>query len=205
MTSDENIKRLSRDILQQAQSEADQITVEAKNKVEQIKKNAEEEAAAERTRILDQAKRDAERMRSQTVATTQLKARTQQLEAREKLLTEVFAASMEKLPSVQQWSDYEAIVENLALEAIQQIGSKKLIIHADKFTHKLLADSLLSKIKAKFDGTIELGNPLEKGTGLIVTTEDGHLNFDNLLETRLKRLENDLRAPVYHLLLGESL
>ena len=205
MTTDENIERLSRDILQQAQSEADQLIVEAKGKGEQIKKHAVEEAAAERMRILNQAKRDADRIRSQAVATTQLKARTQKLEAREKLLTEVFATSMEKLASVQQWSDYEAIVEKLALEAIEQIGSKKLIIHADKFTKKLLADSLLKKIKEKFAGTIELGYPLEKCTGLIVTTEDGHLNFDNLLETRMTRLENDLRSPVYHLLMGESL
>ena len=205
MTTDENIERLSRDILQQAQSEADQLIVEAKGKGEQIKKHAVEEAAAERMRILNQAKRDADRIRSQAVATTQLKARTQKLEAREKLLTEVFATSMEKLASVQQWSDYEAIVEKLALEAIEQIGSKKLIIHADKFTKKLLADSLLKKIKEKFAGTIELGDPHEKGTGLIVTTEDGHLNFDNLLETRMTRLENDLRSPVYHLLMGESL
>jgi len=32
MTTDENIERLSRDILQQAQSEADQLIVEAKGK-----------------------------------------------------------------------------------------------------------------------------------------------------------------------------
>ena len=88
MTTDENIERLSRDILQQAQSEADQLIVEAKGKGEQIKKHAVEEAAAERMRILNQAKRDADRIRSQAVATTQLKARTQKLEAREKLLTE---------------------------------------------------------------------------------------------------------------------
>ena len=55
MTTDENIERLSRDILQQAQSEADQLIVEAKGKGEQIKKHAVEEAAAERMRILNQA------------------------------------------------------------------------------------------------------------------------------------------------------
>ena len=205
MTQDENIERLSRDILQQAESEAEKIVSEAKNKAEQIRKHAEEEAAAERTRILTQAKRDSDRIRSQSIATTQLKARTLQLESRENLLKEVFSASLKKIPSVQQWNDYETIIEKLALEAITQIGADKIIIRSDKFTNKLLADSVLKKNNQEFIGTIKLGDPLEKGTGLIATTTNGHLTYDNTLETRLQKLENELRAPVYHLLMGESL
>ena len=205
MTTDKNIERLSRDILQQAESEAEQIISEAKSKAEQIQKRAQEEAAAERVRILNQAKRDSDRIRSQAIATTQLKARTMQLESREKLLTEVFEASLKKIPSVQQWNDYEAIVEKLALEAIAQIGSDKIIIYSDKFTNKLLAESILKKNNSEFGGTIELGDPLEKGTGLIASTTNGHLTYDNTLETRLQKLENELRAPVNHLLMGEGL
>ena len=205
MTPDENIERLSREILQQAESEAEQIISEAKTKAQQIQIHAQEEAAAERARILDQAKRDSDRIRSQAIATTQLKARTLQLESREKLLTEVFAEALKKLPSVQQWNDYESIIENLAEEAISQIGSNKVAIHADKFTTKILVDSVLKKLNAKFNGMIEIGDPLENKTGLIAATVNGHLNYDNTLETRLQKLENELRSPVYHLLMGESL
>ena len=205
MTPDDNIEKLSREILQQAESEAATLISEAKSKAEEIKKRAQEEAASEKNRIISQAKRDSDRIRSQAVATTQLKSRTMELEAREKLLTQVLTEAMHKLPTVQQWNDYDAIVEKLALEAIAQIGSKKIIIHADKITNKILADSVLKKINSKFEGEVELGAPLQKGTGLIVATENEHLNFDNSLENRLSRLENELRSPVYHLLMGEGL
>jgi vacuolar-type H+-ATPase subunit E/Vma4 len=46
---------------------------------------------------------------------------------------------------------------------------------------------------------------LKQGTGVIVQTEDGRLQYDNTLETRLSRLKNALRSPVYHILMGEAL
>jgi V/A-type H+-transporting ATPase subunit E len=205
MTPDENIERLSRDILQQAQSEAEHLISEANIKAEQIQNRAKIDAVAEQENILEQAKRDAERIRSQGVATTQMKARTMQLEAREKLLISVFEAASGKISSVQQWSDYEAIIENLASEAIQQIGSKKIVLCADKTTKKILQDSLVKKLSAKLNVEITLGDELTNKTGVIAVTPDGHLNFDNTLETRLGKLQNELRAPVYHLLMGESL
>ena len=205
MTPDGNIERLSRDILQQAQSEAEQVLSEAKVKADQIRKQAEEQAEAEKVRIIEQAKRDSERIRSQAIATTQLKARTMLLESREKLLLEVFAEVVKKLPTVQQWNNYDETIEKFALEAISQMNSKDIVIRADKVTSKLLSDSILAKLKTKFDGNVQLGEILPNKIGVIVTTSNGHLTYDNTLETRLNKLENELRSPVYHLLMGESL
>jgi len=205
MTPENNIENLSRDILQQAKSEAEQLLSEAKIKAEEIHKRAQDEADAEKERILAQAKRDSDRIRSQAIATTQLKARTLQLESREILLTEVFSEAMKKLPSVQQWNDFGSIIENLAIEAISQLGSNEVLLHTDSVTAKLMTDSVLKKIRAKFKESIEIGGPLTNGTGLIATTKDGHLTYDNTLETRLQKIANELRSPVYHLLMGESL
>ncbi|PKN99083.1 MAG: hypothetical protein CVU42_09460 [Chloroflexi bacterium HGW-Chloroflexi-4] len=205
MTQDDNIQRLSREIIQQAEADAEKILTEAKAKAEQIRNHAQEVIAADKKRILEQAKNDADRIRGQAIATAQLNARTLILESREKLLVSVFESSMGKIPTVQNYSDYPAIVENLALEAIQQLAVNKVILHADKVTHDLLKESVLKKISTKFDGTIELGEPLKKGTGIVAETVDGHLNYDNTLETRLRRLEGELRSPVYHLLMGETL
>lgn len=205
MTSDGNIERLSRDILQQAETDAERVLLDAKAKAEQIIKQAEEDAAAEKTRILDRAKRDSERIRSQAVATTQLKARTMMLESRENLLKEVFKEAQQKLSSVQQYSDYNVIIERLVMEAISQMTTNNVVIRADKKTSQLLADSILNSLASKYSGTIELGDVLENKIGVIASTSNGHLNYDNTLETRLEKLTNELRSPVYHLLQGESL
>ncbi|MDO9120339.1 MAG: V-type ATP synthase subunit E family protein [Anaerolineaceae bacterium] len=205
MTQDDNIQRLSREIIQQAEADAEKILSDAKVKADEIRNQAQATMDGEKKRILEQAKNDAERIRSQAIATAQLKARTLILESREKLLVEEYDSSKGKIPAIQQWNDYPAIVETLALEAVQQLAVNKVILHADKVTHDLLKESVLKKISTKFDGTIELGEPLKKGTGIIAETIDGHLNYDNTFETRLRRLENELRSPVYHLLMGETL
>jgi V/A-type H+/Na+-transporting ATPase subunit E len=205
MTPDDNLERLSKEIFAQAESETGQILTDAHTKADRISKQARQDAEAEKSRILDQAKREVERLSSQTIATTQLKARTLQLESREKLLREVFDSADKKLASVQQWSDYEAVVKKLILEAAQQLEAKSIKISADKVTQTHISDKMIKEIEKEFGGKITLAEPLTRGTGIIASTDDGHLTFDNTLETRLAHLESELRAPVYHVLMGESI
>ena len=106
--TDENIKVLSSAVLRDAHSDADQVLADAKAKTEEVRRRAQEQAEAERAKILEQANVDAERIRRQAIATTQLKARTMELEQREKLLEEVFETAKQRLSSVQRGSDYES-------------------------------------------------------------------------------------------------
>jgi V/A-type H+-transporting ATPase subunit E len=204
-TLEENIEMLSRSILSDANGEAEEILAEAAAKADAIRAHAQQQADAERAGILEHASREAERIRSQVVATTQLKTRTMTLEHREKLLDRVFKAAREQLPSLEQWSDYKAIALRLLREALVQLKANEVIIHADANTTKLITEKVLKELSEELKLSLTLGKPLEKGTGVVVESADGHLNYDNTLETRLGRLQNQLRSPVYHLLMGETL
>ncbi len=204
-TVEENIKMLSRSILTDAQAEADKILEEARAKAETVRRRAEEQAKAERGQILEDATREAERLRGQVLATTQLKARTQILENREKVLNDVFKAAQEQLKTIQQWSEYREIALNLLREALVQLKGTDVVVRADKVTMKLLDDDTLKDIGHESKIKIKAGKVLEHGIGVIVETADGHLNYDNTLETRLSRMQNSARSAVYHLLMGETL
>ncbi len=67
------------------------------------------------------------------------------------------------------------------------------------------SDGVLDEISKGMKARLQLGEPLEKGTGVMVETSDGHLQYDNTLETRLNRMQGGLRSTVYHLLMGESI
>jgi vacuolar-type H+-ATPase subunit E/Vma4 len=202
---DESIDTLSRAILSEANAEAEQIKNHARARADAIRQQAEKQAAAERAEILRRAEQEAGRIRSQLMATTQLRARTQELEHREKLLENVFQSTHQQLPTVEQWGDYEEIALNLLREAVLQLRSKQAVVRADKVLLNLLENGVLEKISKELNVPLKLGTPLEKGTGVVVETPDGHINYDNTLETRLARLQNSLRSPVYHILMGESL
>jgi vacuolar-type H+-ATPase subunit E/Vma4 len=204
-STEENIELLSRAVLGEAHEEADQILIDARENADSIQQRAKEQAGIERTRILDRATQSAERIRSQAIAATQLKARTMLLESREKLLDNVFAEARQRLLGVQQRTDYDQIAKRLLRESLIQMKASRVEIRADETTMRYLTGSILEEISKELKVQIHVGRPLEKGIGVIVDTDNGHMHFDNTLETRLTQLQNMLRAPAYHLLMGEQL
>jgi V/A-type H+-transporting ATPase subunit E len=135
---DETIEALSRAILRDAQEQAEEIQSDGKQRAEAIRKKAEAQAERERREILERARKEAERLRSQVIATAQLKARTLQLEHREKLLERVFQGAAERLASLQKRSDYDKIAVSLLREAITQLNATEANIRADARTQKAL-------------------------------------------------------------------
>lgn len=202
---EEDIDALSRAILRDAQAEAEQIHEEAEAKANAIRQRAKEKAESERHAILERAQQDAERLRSQAVATAQLKARTLQLEHREKLLDKVFDTARERLSTIQKRSDYDKVAAQLLREAIAQLNASSAEVRADEATERFLKSTAVDKVSKELDAQISFGKPLKSGTGLVVSASDGHLTYDNTVETRLSRLQNSLRSAVYQVLMGEKL
>ncbi len=202
-TETQDIEMLARAILTEAREEADQMLAEAKEQAEAIRKRALEQAETEKRTILERANQDAERLRGQSVATAQLKARSGQLEHREKILDSVFEEAKKQLDAVKKRKDYPAIAEMLLREAISQLKINKAEIRADENTQKALKN-VLGEASKGFKGEFTLSDPLEEGTGVVVIAADGKLRYDNTLETRLSRLQSTLRSAVYKVLMGEN-
>jgi vacuolar-type H+-ATPase subunit E/Vma4 len=202
---DETIETLARAILRDARDEAEQLQADGQVKAEEIRRKALEQAKAERQEILDRARQEAERLRGQVVASAQLKARTMQLEHREKLLERVFKDAKERLQSIQRRPDYDKIAADLLREAVVQLNAKEADIRADPVTQKILKNGVMETLAKELNLKASLLEPLEDGIGVIVDTADGHLHYDNTLETRLNRLQNALRSPVYQVLMGDKL
>jgi vacuolar-type H+-ATPase subunit E/Vma4 len=203
---DENIESLSRAMLSEARADAEQILAEAKAKADVIRQKAQEQAAAERAEILERARQEAERLRGQVVATTQMKARTMELAHREKLLDGVFAEARKQLTSVEQYANYDEIAQRLLRESLAQLKPTKARFQADEKSLKVFTAAVLEEISKEMKvEQLIAGEPLKKGTGVLVESGDGHLVYDNTLETRLDRLQNNLRSPVYRILIGETL
>ena len=199
----EDIGMLEEAIMVEARDEAEQLQAEAKEKAASIQKRAEEEAAAERKAILDRAKQDADRLRSQSVATAQLKARSMQLEHREKLLDSVFEAVKAKLGDIKSRPDYDAIVASLLREALTQLRVTEAEVKADDATKKNLSKAL-DELSKELNGKFSAGAALDEGTGVFVEASGGKIHYDNTFETRLSRLQGALRSTVYKVLMGES-
>jgi V/A-type H+/Na+-transporting ATPase subunit E len=202
--TEENIEPLTRAILKEAEVDAQQMREEAKTRADAIRQRGREDAEKARREILDRAQQEADRLRSQTVSSAQLKARTMQLEHREKLLDRVFLAAREKLGDIQKRPDYEQLAAQLLREALVQLRVNTADIRADQATRALLEKKALNDLSSELKGKYTLGDNLEEGIGIVVEAADGKLHYDNTLETRLQRLQGNLRASVYKVLMGEQ-
>lgn len=203
--AEENMQAFSRAVLNEAQTKADQVRADAKAKADAIHQQAQKQAETKRAEILERARKEAEEIRNQALAAARLQAQTLRLKRREKLLDSVFDAARGRLAAVQQWTDYGQIMRQLTIEALTRLDADAARIRADRQTQALLTDAVLAEIAKETGVKVQLGTALERGTGVIVETLDGHRQYDNTLEARLARLQNTLRSPVYHILMGESL
>jgi vacuolar-type H+-ATPase subunit E/Vma4 len=203
-TVDENIENLSRAILSEARGETEQVKTDAQAKADEIKRRAQEQADSERKVIIERASQEAERLRSQALATAQLKARSSELAHREKLLDRVFKTVRQRVSELPKRPDYEQIVAQLIREALEQLAAQKVEIRADKATQRLLTSSMLEEISKSTHVELSVGKVLEQGIGVMLDAADGHLHFDNTLETRLNRLQSRLRPAVFAILMGDS-
>jgi vacuolar-type H+-ATPase subunit E/Vma4 len=200
-TEAQDIELLARAIMAESRDEAEQLYAEAREKADVIRKRAQEQAESERKTILARAKEDADRLRSQSSATTQLKARSTQLDEREKILNGVFDEVRKQLDAVKKRPDYGEIATMLAREALSQLRATEAEVRVDETTQKAFKLDDLSK---ELNGKFNFGEKLEEGTGVVVSAASGKLHYDNTLETRLSRLQSSLRSSVYKLLMGEK-
>ena len=200
-TEAQDIELLARAIMAESRDEAEQLYAEAREKADAIRKRAQEQAESERKAILARAKEDADRLRSQSSATTQLKARSTQLDQREKILNGVFDEVRKQLEAVKKRPDYGEIATMLAREALSQLRATEAEVRVDETTQKAFKLDELSK---ELNGKFNFGEKLEEGTGVVVSAASGKLHYDNTLETRLSRLQSSLRSSVYKLLMGEK-
>lgn len=195
------IEALEQGILEQAQEEAARLLTDAEAKARIIRQQAQTQAEAESRLIVQRAQEEAKQFHDHALANAQLEAQTLKLKRREQLLARVFAAAREQLAAVQQWPEYDQVVLHLIREAIEHLAADAVRVRSDPFTHQILEGSnLLSHLENETGVHIQLGETLPRGIGVVVETLDGHRRFDNTLETRLSRLQDSLRAPVYHIL-----
>jgi vacuolar-type H+-ATPase subunit E/Vma4 len=90
-------------------------------------------------------------------------------------------------------------------EAVAHLGTDEALVRADVETRKVLNDEVLVDLGRELGVRLRAGEPLAQSTGIVLETPDGHRRYDNTLETRITRMWDGLRTPVYHILMGETL
>ena len=192
-------------IMSVAQEKADGIIQEANAEVSQINANAEKTAEAEKTKILENGKKQSDMRYQQIISEAKMNARRAELGAKEDVIEAAFNQAIGELKTKAASGDeeYKDSLSKMIMEATEEIGSNDLILQLNEADTKKFKDDLSSQGSDSFE--IEgikftLGEPIDAIGGAILKTANGDIEVNNTIEARLERFKSILRSEVAEIL-----
>jgi V/A-type H+-transporting ATPase subunit E len=200
----QDLDTLTQAITREAERDRQRILGDGQARAEAIRAQMQVQVAEETAQLVQAAEAKAARAKQETLGAAGLEAQALKVRMRESLLEQVFGRASGAFQTPTQWQDYAAILESLVTEAVEHLGGGKLVVRADEDTLTVLDQALLDRISQATHSELSLGSILLEATGVVVESPDGHVRYDNTLQTRLGRMRAALRAPVYRVLVGDE-
>ena len=192
-------------IMSVAQEKADGIIQDANAEVSQINAKAEKTAEAEKTKILENGKKQSEMRYQQIISEAKMNARRAELGAKEDVIDAAFNQAIGELKTKAASGDeeYKDSLSIMIKEAADEIGGNDLILQLNEADTQKFKDDLSSIGSDSFeiDGIkFTLGEPIKTIGGAVLKTTNGDIEVNNTIEARLERFKSILRSEVAEIL-----
>jgi len=142
-------------------------------------------------RIVDEGKKEAEKIEKQIVGSADLESRNKQLRLVEEYVQKAFDKAIEQIKSSKPDANYSKLIEILLTEAIDTLGTKEVTISTNS-KDKEIVNSLLKK----FPGSKLSSETIDCLGGVEVSSKDGSMSFNNTIDARLDRLKPLIRKEI---------
>jgi len=170
-------------LMAEAESEAESILAAAKEKAEAI-------VSAQKRKL--EAQKAAELHRAESAA--ELAVTTARVEAKGKVIGEVFRRVQERLQELPSKPEYPTILEQLAAEAVAAVGEAEAVV---------VAPDDAARLKGWAEGKgLELRTSPEVSLGVVAISRGGKTQVANTMPDRLQRAWEALSAEVSRVLWG---
>lgn len=190
-------------IMSEAQGKADIIIQDANAEASAITQSAEKTAVAEKTKILENGKKQSDMRYQQIISEAKMNARRAELGAKEEVIEAAFEKATAELKEKAASGDeeYDDALTKMIKEAADEIGSKELIMQLNEADTKKFKDQLsdVSTFQIE-DVTFKIGEPIDTIGGAILKTSNGDIEVNNTIEARLDRFKSLLRSEVANIL-----
>jgi V/A-type H+-transporting ATPase subunit E len=205
MSSNSALERTISKVLSQKEAEliskVDSAYQESLNNLEASRGKLE----AERTRIVESAKKQAENLKRQIVGSGRLAARNQELLMIENGVNNAFEEARKKLLTSGGKESYRALMSSIVEESVSSVGSGEVVIECSKndaeLVRKILAD--LQKKDQNVQAKVS-DHHIDVLGGIRVKSADGTMTYDNTLDSRIERLKPLIRKNIAQMLRGEA-
>ena len=192
-------------IMSEAQEKADVIIQDANAEVSAIQAKAEKTAEVEKTKILENGKKQSDMRYQQIISEAKMNARRAELGAKEEVIEAAFNQAIGELKIKASSGDeeYKDSLSKMIMEATNEIGGNDLIIQLNEADTNSLKQDLSASGSDSFQLNginFTVGEPIDAMGGAVLKTINGDIEVNNTIEARLERFKSILRSEVAEIL-----
>ncbi|MDK2892714.1 V-type ATP synthase subunit E [Methanohalophilus sp.] len=175
------------DIMEVAQAEVAKMDAEAETEVSRILEDAKEEAKRIKGNILAKTENDIEKMRNQAISSANLEVKRRMLNARKELLEKVYSKAADSIASLTPSKNEELL--KAIIDQYQENGTK---IYSNKDSEELV----------KKLSTLEYAGNINCIGGVVIENDDGTVRFDYTYDSILNDVNERSLKQISDILFG---
>jgi vacuolar-type H+-ATPase subunit E/Vma4 len=187
-----------------ARFEEERLVKEAETQAAEKIKYARKKADSLLDEARDKATAQGERIQQKAISEAEREIKRQALRMRDTLMQDVVTRTREKLNAMIGDPDYRMILANWITEAAIGLSADAARINASAPELPLIDESLLADVRQRVSDrtgkpiflTVSDAGPLES-QGVVLTTMDGRMAFNNQVTTRISRKQREIQMLIY--------
>ncbi|MDQ4050536.1 MAG: V-type ATP synthase subunit E family protein [Thermoproteota archaeon] len=160
---------------------------------------------AERTRIVEGARKQAENLKRQIIGSARLASRNQELVTIENAVNKAFEEAKKKLQASSSTDSYQDLLKQMVEESISAVGTSSAVtIECNKNDAEIVRKAVSELREAgKVQQPAEVSNQyIDVLGGIRIKSSDGTMTYDNTLDSRIERLKPLIRKNIAQMLRG---
>jgi len=191
MVADSKLEESIDKILSQSQTELLSSLQQSRDEALDTLSKSQSSLEQEYDRIIDEGKKEAEKIEKQIIGSSDLESRNKQLTLIQEHIEKAFETASKNIESTDRNDDYSKLITTLIEEATQALGTSDVVIYTNS-KDKEITQSVLSK----FSGAELSSETIDCLGGVEVKSKDGTMTFDNTIDARTDRMKPLIRKDV---------
>jgi V/A-type H+/Na+-transporting ATPase subunit E len=160
---------------------------------------------AERTRIVEAARKQSENLKRQIIGSARLASRNQELLTIENAVNKAFEEAKKKLQASSGTDSYKNLLKQMVEESISAVGGSNAVIIESNKNDAEIVRKAVSELRdtGKVQQQAEVSDQhIDVLGGIRIKSSGGTMTYDNTLDSRIERLKPLIRKNIAQMLRG---
>jgi V/A-type H+/Na+-transporting ATPase subunit E len=160
---------------------------------------------AERTRIVEAARKQSENLKRQIIGSARLASRNQELLTIENAVNKAFEEAKKKLQASRDTDSYKNLLKQMVEESISAVGGSNAVIIESNKSDAEIVRKAVSELRdtGKVQQQAEVSDQhIDVLGGIRIKSSGGTMTYDNTLDSRIERLKPLIRKNIAQMLRG---